>query len=125
MQGEIMDYILNFVYENFIKEGLIIIIACLCIGEFVKHLMPRIDNDWIVPIVGISGIILALCLPMPGDTNKVLIGVKGFILGMSSTGIFEFFKRSIRLGIVKLPSIDLKKLIEYKPTEDEIDKKEE
>lgn len=118
MQGEIMDYIIKFMYENFIKEGLIIIIACFCIGEFVKHLMPRIDNDWIVPIVGISGIVLSLALPMPGDTSKVLVGVKGFIMGMSSTGIFEFLKRGIRLGIIKIPGIDLKKIFEYPPKEE-------
>lgn len=109
MEVDMVQYIIDFMYENFIKEGLIIIIACFCIGEFVKHLVPRIDNDWIVPIVSICGIILSLALPMPGDTNKVLIGVKGFIMGLASTGGFEFFKRCARIGIIKIPGIDLKK----------------
>lgn len=110
MRAEITKYIVSFMYENFIKEGLIIILACFCIGEFVKHLMPKINNDWIVPIVAVSGVILSLALPMPGDTNKVLIGVKGFIMGVSSTGLFELGKRLIRLGVLKIPGIDLKKI---------------
>lgn len=110
MGEQILSYIVMFMYENFIKEGLIIILACFCIGEVVKRLMPKIDNDWIVPIVAVCGIILSLALPMPGDTNKVLIGVKGFIMGVSSTGLFELGKRLIRLGVLKIPGIDLKKL---------------
>lgn len=103
------EYLMNFLYENFIKEGLIVIIACFVIGMIIKHLIPKVNNDWIVPIVSLCGIFLSLCMPMSGDTNKVLIATKGLIMGWASTGGFEFARGLIKLGVLKLPLIDLTK----------------
>lgn len=103
-----LNYISNYLYETFIKEGLIIIIACFVIGNIVKHIMPKISNDWIVPIVSVCGVLLSLTMPMSGDTNKTLIATKGLIMGWASTGGYEFFKRLIYLNILKVPGFDLK-----------------
>lgn len=104
------EYLVNFLYENFIKEGFIVILACFVLGAIVKHLIPKVSNNWIVPIVSLCGIVLSLCMPMSGDTNKVLIATKGLIMGWASTGGFEFIRGLVRLGIIKLPNaIDLTK----------------
>lgn len=105
-----MEYLKDFFYINFIKEGLIVILACFVIGAMVKHLIPKVSNNWIVPIVSVCGVILSLAMPMSGDTNKVLIGTKGLIMGWASTGGYEFLRGLIRLGIVKIPGLDSKKI---------------
>lgn len=110
MNESVIKYLTDFFYVNFIKEGLIVIIACFVIGAIVKHLIPKVNNNWIVPIVSVCGIVLALAMPMSGDTNKVLIGAKGLIMGWASTGGFEFVRGLIRLGIVKIPGVDKDKL---------------
>lgn len=103
---QLQTYLFNFLYENLIKEGILIILACFVLGWIVKHCLPRIDNNWIVPIVSICGVILALAMPMPGDANKVVTAVKGMILGWASTGGYELFRGAAKIiGPEKLKHI--------------------
>lgn len=93
--------LIDFIYDNLIKEGIFIIIACYIIGTIVKNCMPRINNDLIVLIVTLCGIILSISMPMPGDHNWFLIGTKGLILGWASTGGYEFWKHLLKMGLGK------------------------
>lgn len=95
--------ITQYIFDTFISEGLLVIIACYVLGNIITKLISKINNNHTVPILSVAGAVLVLVLgTYPSDPVGVRI-VKGCVLGWSSTGMHELFKAFVRLGYIKIP----------------------
>lgn len=83
-----MDF--NILSENFI---LVVVVACLIIGYIIKHasFLKWVNNDDIPVILAVVGAIL----------NSIVSGISvetvvyGALMGLSSTGLHQSFKKYI------------------------------
>ena len=83
-----MDF--TILSENFI---LVVVVACLIIGYIIKHasFLKWINNDHIPVILAVVGAIL----------NSIVSGISvetvvyGALMGLSSTGLHQSFKKYI------------------------------
>lgn len=95
--------ITQYLYDTFIRDGLLVIIACYVIGNIITRALPKINNNHTVPILSLTGVVLVFAL---GTYTAEPIGtrvVKGFVLGWSSTGFHELIKSLVRFGYIKIP----------------------
>jgi Na+/glutamate symporter len=76
-------------YLNVVTVGI-----CLCVGYILKHLVTTDKvNRWIPLIVGCLGVLITVWINMSFTPQTILIGL---ISGLSSTGLYEAFKKWIR-----------------------------
>ena len=95
--------ITQYIFDTFISEGLLVIIACYVLGNVITKSIPKINNNHTVPILSVAGAALVLVLgTYPADPVGTRV-LKGFILGWSSTGMHELFKALVRLGYIRIP----------------------
>lgn len=95
--------IIQYLYDTFIRDGLLIIIACYVIGNIITKGLPKINNNHTVPILSVTGVVLVFSLgTFVGEPVGTRV-VKGFILGWSSTGLHELIKSFVRFGYIKIP----------------------
>lgn len=78
--------------DIFLRQGIVVIIACLVIGSLVKHNISIIPNKYIPVIVTVCGAILSLLLHSFSEDPIAMQVVKGAILGWASTGVHQFGK---------------------------------
>jgi hypothetical protein len=109
----VVDYLIAFLYNNFIDEGLIVIVACFVVGNIIKTSCPKVSNQLIVPIVSITGIAITLATSYPYEGSIVTYIIKGMVLGWSSTGFYELLRALIKLKILKVPGIDLNAILDF------------
>ena len=78
-------------YLNVVTVGI-----CLCVGYILKHLVTSNKiNRWIPLIVGCLGVLITVWINMSFTPQTILIGL---ISGLSSTGLYEAFKKWIGSG---------------------------
>lgn len=110
------DQIITYLVKNFLNDGFIIIVACYALGSIIKHLLPKINNNWIVPINTLAGIVMAIAVPTIYANDPIsLVILKGMTMGWASTGVHQFGKTLValvRLGVLKIPGLDLKALLD-------------
>lgn len=71
-----------------------VLLACLCVGYMIKHIVPSDKvNKFIPVIVGVLGVVINLWINMWSMTPEVLIG--GLVSGLASTGMHQAFKQFI------------------------------
>lgn len=95
--------ITQYLYDAFIRDGLLVIIACYVIGNIITRALPKINNNHTVPILSLTGVVLVFVLGTYAAEPAGTRVVKGFILGWSSTGFHELIKSLVRFGYIKIP----------------------
>jgi hypothetical protein len=87
--------IVQFLWNTFIADGVLIIAAVFIMGQMVKTLpkLDKIPNDYISLLGIILGAILAVVSPeiYPLDDN-ITAAIKGGSLGLMTTGLYEVLK---------------------------------
>lgn len=83
---------------SILTEGIVIIIVCYSVGEFIKRSklswVKKINHDYIPIIVSALGMVLSFVPEIfPNDGIRMSL-IKGFICGVASTGIFESYKNT-------------------------------
>lgn len=79
---------------EFLNEYIVVIvlIACLCIGYILKHLVPSEKVDKYIPAsLGLLGIFMNIWLNQWAVTPDIL--VSGMVSGLASTGMHQVFKQ--------------------------------
>lgn len=101
---------------SILTEGIVIIAICYAIGEFIKRSniswVKKINKDYIPLIVAGLGILLSFIPEIFPEDGIRMSMIKGFICGISSTGIFESYK-------------NVKNILKTKKEEKEKEKSEE
>lgn len=101
---EMINVLSSYIYDNIVKEGLIITIICYVAGSVLKNAIPKFDNQKIVPTLTLLGAILSLILH-PFVNDSIVMGVfKGMVAGWGAVGLHQFGKSLIKSGIIKLRS---------------------
>ena len=87
--------IVQFLWNTFIADGVLIIAAVFIMGQMVKTLpkLDKVPNDYISLMGIILGAILAVVCPevYPLD-DHVTAAIKGGSLGLMTTGLYEVLK---------------------------------
>lgn len=102
---DILTEIFQFIWEKFIRDGVIIILLCNILGYCIKNFkaFEHIQNKYIPLICGVAGFILAFYTPgMYEGDDRVTVIIKGFILGFASTGIYECFRNIVNIKIKEM-----------------------
>lgn len=95
--GDALNQVWQGLWNGFVKDGLVIIIACAAIGWIVKH-KTKIKNDTIPIICGIVGAVLAIVIPeMYAEDSNILAIIKGLAMGVASTGIHQIGRSIVNL----------------------------
>lgn len=98
----------NWIYDTFLRDGgLLVLLVCYAVGRYITKVNTKINNDLTVPILTTLGVILVFIIPdlYAEDAISVKI-IKGALLGWSSTGLHEFLKGIVNLGIIKIPGYE-------------------
>ena len=112
--------LITYLYEMFLKDGLLIVVACYVIGNIITRCVPKINNNNTVPILSILGAILMIAIPSIYAEDPMIVRIiKGIILGWSSTGLHELFKSLAKSGVIKLPGYKLVSNITKESNSDE------
>lgn len=99
----------SWIFDTFLRDGgLLVLLVCYAIGTYITKVSTKIDNVATVPILTLFGVFLVFCIPnfYPNDPYTVKI-IKGALLGWSSTGLHEFLKAIVQMGILKIPGYEL------------------
>ena len=87
--------IVQFLWNTFVADGILIIAAVFIMGQMVKTLpkLDKIPNDYISLLGIILGAILAVVSPeiYPLD-DHITAAIKGGSLGLMTTGLYEVLK---------------------------------
>lgn len=99
-----MEEVITQVYDMLLSDGILILLACYVVGNIITRCIPKINNNYTVPLLSLTGIVLMMLIPSvyPDDPTSVRL-VKGLILGWSSTGLHEFLKGLVKSGYIKIP----------------------
>lgn len=92
-------------YDFFIVNGIVILLACFVIGILIKGIIEKIPNKYIPIITTLTGVILSLVLQSFSEDDFLTQILKGAILGWAATGLYEL----LCLVLKRRFSIDLKK----------------
>ena len=98
----------NWIYTNFLTDGgILVLLVCYAVGNYITRVNKTIDNTATVPILTVLGIVLVFIIPdlYAADPFSVRF-IKGALLGWSSTGLHEFLKSIVNLGIIKIPGYE-------------------
>lgn len=98
----------TWVYDTFLKDGgILVLLVCYAVGNYITRVNKTIDNNATVPILTVLGIVLVFIIPGLYGTDAISIRIiKGALLGWASTGLHEFLKGIVRLGIIKIPGYE-------------------
>ena len=70
----------------------IVLVACLCVGYILKHLVPSEKVDKFIPaILCVLGVAMNVWLNELAFTPDILVG--GLVSGLASTGMHQVFKQ--------------------------------
>lgn len=74
----------------------IVLVACLCVGYILKHLVPSEKVDKFIPaILGVLGVLMNVWLNQMAFTPDILVG--GLVSGLASTGMHQVFKQFLEV----------------------------
>lgn len=75
-----------------------VVLACLCVGFILKHLVPgKGVNKFIPLIMAVLGIALNVWINSFSFSPDILLG--GMLSGLASTGLYEMFRQFIEAGV--------------------------
>lgn len=87
--------IVQFLWDTFIEEGVLVIAAVFIVGQLIKTLevFKNVPNSYISLIGVILGAAVAIISPdvYPGE-DLMTSGIKGGSLGLMTTGLYEVLK---------------------------------
>ena len=83
-----MDLSFLMEYVNLVVLGI-----CLCLGYVIKNYIPKINNQYIPPIMLIIGTIINVVINRPDFNAAIILG--GMISGLASTGLYEAMRNLI------------------------------
>ena len=90
-----MDYIMNIFTDYFV---VIVVLACLCVGFIIKHLVPGEKINRFIPLImALLGVLLNVWINGFAFTPVILVA--GLLSGLASTGLQQLFKQFIETGI--------------------------
>lgn len=96
------------VYDMIFSDGLLILIACYVLGNIITRCIPKINNNFTVLILTLTGGVLMVAIPTIYSDDPLTVRViKGIILGWSSTGLHELLKGLSKAGYIKIPGYKL------------------
>lgn len=102
-----MDYILSAISDLFVGNGLIIVLADIIVGLFIKGSFSKIPNKFIPYINIVLSLILGFVIPGTFEDRDVVSKVILLIfLGFASVGVYEalctIFKERFSIDIKKI-----------------------
>lgn len=94
MDINFLEIVMNIAFNG----GVIIILVCYALAELIKSMKLNtvIENRFIPIICAIVGTLMGLIPNIFKDTEIYFNLIYGFIMGVSSTGIFEIIKGSTK-----------------------------
>lgn len=88
-----MESVIEFIFNLFIGNGVIIAAAAFVVGQVIKG-FKKIPNNLIPLIGGLLGIILGIFIPGLFENQDVITsGILGMLLGWGATGGYETIKQ--------------------------------
>ena len=107
-----MDYIMNIFTDYFV---VIVVLACLCVGFILKHLVPGEKINRFIPLImALLGVLFNVWINGWVLTPEILIA--GLLSGLASTGLHQLFKQFIETGIGEI----FKKMLGSDSTDKEV-----
>ena len=83
-----MDLTFLMEYINLVVLGI-----CLCLGYVIKNYLPRINNQYIPPIMLVIGTLINVLINFPDFNAGIILG--GMVSGLASTGLYETLRNLI------------------------------
>ncbi|MBQ4067571.1 MAG: holin [Clostridia bacterium] len=82
--------------ENYLV--VLVVLACLCVGFIIKHLIPGDKINKFIPLImALLGVFLNVWINSWAFSPVILLG--GLLSGLASTGLHQVFKQFIESDI--------------------------